>query len=124
MVNSKGEEAKIGYLDGARIYNSIYSAKKQRKISRRVGTPKWMSLEMRRSLINNSKVETELPKSDIFSLGLITLYCLDTPNLKKYLSPLLSEFCDIETTKENVEDHLKKLKEMLEKYIKQNPTFS
>ena len=87
----------IGDLDTAKIYNSISAAKKLSDISTSVGTPKWMSPEMRKSW--NGIVNTELPKSDIFSLGLIILYCIDTNNFKKVLLPILKEYNDFSSAK-------------------------
>ena len=47
-----------------------------------VGTPLWMSPEMIRA--NTEQVRNFQPiKSDIFSLGLIALYCLDTAEFEK-----------------------------------------
>ena len=129
MINLKGQ-AFIGDLDGAKIYNSINSANKLSSISTSVGTSKWMSPEMRKSWINELMVTTELSKSDIFSLGLITLYCIDTNNFRKDLSPILEEF-HTKMKLETLEEHLKKLEGGLKKYldyfksrISQSPEFS
>ena len=89
MLSTTGE-AFIADLDGAKQYSSLVSAQKFSTISMAVGTPKWMSPEMRKAL-SDDDVDTNLAKSDIFSLGLIALYCLDTHEFNKRLSPILKE---------------------------------
>ena len=88
MLSSTGE-AVIADLDGAKQYNSLASAQKFSTISMAVGTPQWISPEMRKAMAGDKFVDTNLPKSDIFSLGLIALYCLDTLEFNKTLSPIL-----------------------------------
>jgi serine/threonine protein kinase len=89
LLSSTGE-AVIADLDVAKQYSSLASAQKFSVITTAVGTPKWMSPEMRKAVSDD--VDTNLPKSDIFSLGLISLFCLDTHEFNKSLSPLLKEF--------------------------------
>ena len=72
------ESAVIADLGVAKTFSSLVSAKNYKDITTQAGTPIWMSPEMLKA--NVSAVNLELPKSDIFSLGLIALYCLDTKN--------------------------------------------
>jgi serine/threonine protein kinase len=113
LISSRGE-AFIADLDSAKVYNSFTSAKKLSDITTTVGTPKWMSPEMREAWSND--VNTELPKSDIFSLGLIFLFCIDTPSFNDKLLPILSQFKTIMNKKE-VADHLRNLEEHLHAYL-------
>ena len=113
LLSSRGE-AVIADLDGAKLYNSISSAQKLSTISMVVGTPKWMAPEMRMALAE--KVNTELPKSDIFSIGLIALYCLDTEMFNKELSPILEKF-HTNMSRNDVLDHIKKLETLLLVYL-------
>jgi hypothetical protein len=73
-----------------------------------------MSPEMRAAW--STDVNTELPKSDIFSLGLIFLFCIDTPAFNDKLSPTLKEF-ETTMTKQEVTDHLKNLEKHLLAYL-------
>jgi serine/threonine protein kinase len=104
----------IADLDGAKIFNSITSVQRLSSISMCVGTPEWISPEMRKSISEN--VTSELPKSDIFSLGLIALYCLDTAEFTKQLSPILSQF-KINLNKNEISDHLYNLENALKIYL-------
>ena len=65
----------------AKIFNSIASAIKG--ISTYAGTPKWMSPEMFKAFPAGA-ANSQQTKSDIFSLGLIALYCLDTKEFLNY----------------------------------------
>ena len=77
----------IADLGVAKTFSSLASAVKG--ISTIAGTPFWMSPEMRNAQ-NLSHFNTQQAKSDIFSLGLIALYCLDTNEFKK-VQPFLNE---------------------------------
>ncbi len=114
MLNARGE-AFIADLDGAKIYNSITSAKRLSEITSAVGTPKWMAPEIRGAAFLTD-FETELPKTDIFSIGLIACFCIDTAEFNNKLSPTLSEF-KIDMTKEKVLDHLKNLEKHVLAYL-------
>lgn len=65
--------ADLGIAKVSRTEESLYNPKE----STLAGTKHWMSPEM----LNKKKGDTlSLPKSDIFSLGLIVLYCLSNEN--------------------------------------------
>lgn len=77
LLNHEGR-AFLADVGAAKVFSSNSSALDLKKISLYVGTPKWMSPEMRKLNLDDSQpVIFQLPKSDIFSLGLIALYCLD-----------------------------------------------
>ena len=114
MLNARGE-AFIADLDGANIYNSITSAKRLNEVTSAVGTPKWMSPEIRGAAWLPD-FNTELPKTDIFSIGLIACFCIDTAEFNHKLSPILSEY-RTNMTKQEVLDHLKKLEKELLAYL-------
>ena len=65
----------------SRVFSSFSSVKKYRDISTYIGTPKWMSPEMMNNL--STSVDIQLLKSDIFSLGLVALFCLDQIEFEK-----------------------------------------
>jgi serine/threonine protein kinase len=76
------KRAFIGDLGSSRIFSSLQSVNQRRDITIFVGTPIWMSPEMLRA--NTEKFQKFQPiKSDIFSLGLIALYCLDAAEFAK-----------------------------------------
>ena len=80
-VEINRNEAFIGDVGAFKAFNNIESARKFKEFSQIVGTENWMSPEMRSAEKNN--IESELLKSDIFSLGLIGFYCLDPIEFKK-----------------------------------------
>ncbi len=113
MLNHKGE-AFIADLDCAKTYNSFTSAKKLSEITSAIGTGKWMSPEMRAAW--STDVNAELSKSDIFSLGLIVLFCIDTPTFDDKLLPTLNKF-KTKMNKKEVADHLENLEKHLLAYL-------
>jgi serine/threonine protein kinase len=112
LLNTRGE-AFIADLGVAKTYNSFDSANKISDITD-IGSPIWMSPEMREAW--SKKLNAELPKSDIFSIGLIACFCIDTAEFNDKLSPILSQF-KIEMTKEEVGDHLKNLEKQVLAYL-------
>ncbi len=88
--------AYLGDVGVAKKFNTEGSLKKAQTLTTRTGTEEWMAPEMRNpNIIKLGKTgednKIDFSKLDIFSLGLITLYCLDSPkNFYKY-SPILNE---------------------------------
>ncbi len=74
----------------AKKFGTEASLKKLHNLSFIAGTEEWMAPEMRNPLLiklgkNEEENKIDYRKLDIFSLGLITLYCLDSPkNFYKY----------------------------------------
>lgn len=52
------------------------------------GDPEWMAPEVRRALISNRIQNAYLSKLDVFSLGLITLYLIDSDGFTKHRGQL------------------------------------
>lgn len=76
----------LGDLGIAKTFSSLASAKQLKALTTTAGTPVWMSPEMK---ISGEK-KVDQPKSDIFSLGLICLYCLDTKKFQDFQENLNS----------------------------------
>ena len=81
-----------------------------------LGNPKWMSPEMRENFYGDN-VKNEHPKSDIFSLGLIALYCIDSNEFKNNFSPILTKFNDKKPNKAMHSNYLKDFEESLLAYL-------
>jgi hypothetical protein len=64
-----------------------------------------MSPEMRRSL-SDENLSNELPNTDIFSLGLMALYCLDANEFSSHLLPLLRATQNSENLEEKLLTYL------------------
>ncbi len=73
LLNEKGE-AFIGDLGTAKIFKTEESVQKLNDASIQ-GTINWMSPEIRAN-IDKKTTRIQIPKSDVFSLGLIALFCL------------------------------------------------
>ena len=68
--------AKVADVGASKIFSSLQSVMKIRDKGTFVGTKTWMSPEMRKVKRTGFK-NIQQHKSDIFSLGLIALFCLD-----------------------------------------------
>ncbi len=86
--------AYLGDVGVAKKFSNEGSLMRAREITTQAGTEEWMAPEMRNpDIIKLGKTgednKINFSKIDIFSLGLITLYCLDSPeNFYKYSSVL------------------------------------
>ena len=78
-MNNQGR-AYIADLGLARVFSSSNSAWKSRDLTTLVGGTYWISPEM----VSKEIIRTQLPYSDVFSLGLIILFCVDTIEFKKH----------------------------------------
>jgi serine/threonine protein kinase len=80
-LDAKGRTV-VADLGVAKVFSSILSAKEFKGITTQTGTPKWMAPEMLRP---DSVIASDVQqiKCDIFSIGLIALYCLDTKEFNK-----------------------------------------
>jgi serine/threonine protein kinase len=74
--------AVIADLGVAKIYSSMLSAKEFKGITTQAGTPEWMAPEMIKP-DTDTALNVQQFKCDIFSIGLIVLYCLDTKEFIK-----------------------------------------
>ena len=71
----------IGDLGCSKVFSSFQSVNQRRAINTLVGTPSWMAPEINKA--ETAKVKNFEPiKADIFSLGLIALFCLDYADFK------------------------------------------
>ena len=126
-MDAKGR-AVIGDLDAAKTFNSLSVALRVNPNSTFAGTLEWMSPEMRKSYSRND-INIQLPKSDIFSLGLIALYCLDTIDFKKKVFPIMKRFI-LTMQGQILQDYLDEFELILQIYLDEfwikrcsNPTF-
>ena len=90
-----GPEAFLGDVGVAKQFATQSSLMRLQTLTTRTGTEEWMAPEMKNPFliklgkdIDDNKIDYR--KFDIFSLGLITLYCLDSPNFDRY-TRLLNE---------------------------------
>lgn len=70
-----GPEAYIADVGVAKRFANQSILKKQNTLTTVAGTMEWMAPEVR-----GESIKIDYRKIDIFSLGLISLYCLDSPN--------------------------------------------
>ena len=75
LLDSKNK-AVIGDLGCSKVFSSFQSVNQRRAIDTLVGSPQWMAPEIIKAETAKVK-EFEPIKADIFSLGLIALFCLD-----------------------------------------------
>lgn len=119
LVDRNGR-AFIGDIGEAKVMNTTtFKGTDQATIA---GTQPWMAPEVILNYVKDPEDRTlfnkALPKTDIFSLGLITLYCLDLDEFRKYkhknidenvLKKYLDSFQDRKKLPEEIFDLLKKM---------------
>lgn len=93
ILVKKGIDRHVAFLSDvgvAKQFANQSSLKKLQSLTTQAGTNEWMAPEMKNPYLiqlGKEKVDNKIDyrKLDVFSLGLITLYCLDSPeNFDKY----------------------------------------
>lgn len=70
---------------------------------------KIMCLDLKKPL------SSPFPKSEVFSMGLMALYCLDTKEFNKQISPTLTKFID--EIQDDIKDYLFDFEIALQNYL-------
>jgi len=81
-----GKEAFLGDVGASRTFENPTLLKNVQSIQTVAGTPEWMAPEMKNLELKMGNVSerTNLHKLDVFSLGLLSLYCLDAKEFFKH----------------------------------------
>jgi serine/threonine protein kinase len=82
ILLDSNKKAVIGDLGCSKVFSSFQSVNQRRAIGTLVGSPPWMAPEILKAEAARIK-NFEPIKSDIFSLGLIALFCLDIAEFQK-----------------------------------------